>query len=129
MISNSTVVMIHSLWPSLIKEKKDYIEKWRDKSFEVIDVRHLFFTSWHLLKANFICKKKLSKLFEHYYKTKNKNNEEFDLVQSLKKYIDDIFLVSEDVFMDIEKIYYSNDLDGLENDTVFSSTIDNVLVW
>lgn len=53
------------------------------------------------MKTNLVSEKKLSKLFEHDDETNYKHNKEFYLVKSLKKHVDDIFLVSEDVFMDI----------------------------
>ena len=93
--------MIHCLWPSLIKEKKDYAEKWRNRSFEVADIRHLFLTSRILVKTNFISEEKLSKLFEHDDEAENKNDEELYFVKSLEKHVDNIFLVSEDAFIDI----------------------------
>lgn len=101
MVSNFTIVMIHCLRPSFIKEKEDYAEKRRNRSFEIVYIRHLLFASRQLAKANLIGKEKLSKLFEHNYEAKNKDNKELDFIKSLKKHIYDKFLVSEEVFMDI----------------------------
>ena len=81
------------------------------------------------MKANLISKEKLSKLLEHDDETKDKHDEELYLVKSLKKYVNDIFLVSENVFMDIQEIYYSNDLEGLQDDTEFRSTIDYIFIY
>ncbi len=77
-------------------------------------------------KSNLVSKQQLPELLEHEDEADDQHNEELDFVQRLQKYTDYIFLVSEDVLMDVEKLHYPYYLQCLANYAEFGHTVNYV---
>ena len=79
-------------------------------------------------KSNLVSKQQLSKLLEHEDEANDKDNKKLDFVQCLQEYAYHIFLVSEDVLMDVEQLHYSNYLQCFTNYAEFGHTVDHVFI-